>query len=129
MPELPLDDYERNAFACHLDCVSVPELVWRYAASYSSSGGGASELPARGRCFPVASGGGALDHAEERADRETRAEALPGFELFPCPGVHSDLAALVAFPVLCRGARNAELIGHGLGFCCSASFRTLIDSA
>src|SRR5450755_198800 len=114
MPELPLDDYERNAFACHLDCVSVPELVWRYAASYSSSGGGASELPARGRCFPVASGGGAVDHAEERADRETRAEVLPGFELFPCPGVHSDLAALVAFPVADKDS-SAAGVHVGLG--------------
>jgi hypothetical protein len=40
-----------------------------------------------------------VDHAEERADRETRAQVLPRFELFPCPDVHSDLAALVAFPV------------------------------
>src|ERR1019366_10670128 len=97
MPELPLDDDERDAFARHLDCVRVPELVWREPASHSCSCGGASELPARGRGFPVASGGGAVDHAEERADTETGAEVLPGFELFPCPGVHSDLAALVAF--------------------------------
>ena len=27
MPELPLDDDERDAFARHLDCVRVPELV------------------------------------------------------------------------------------------------------
>jgi hypothetical protein len=81
MPELPLDDDERDAFARHLDCVRVPELVWRYPASHSSSGGGASELPARGRHFPVASGGGAVDHAEERADRKTGTDLLPGFEL------------------------------------------------
>ena len=97
MPELPLDDDERNAFARHLDCVRVPELVWRDPASHSCSCGGASEFPAGGRGFRGASGGGAVDHAEERADRETGAEVLPGFELFPCPSVHSDLAALVAF--------------------------------
>jgi hypothetical protein len=39
-----------------------------------------------------------VDHAEERADRKLSPEVLPGLELFPGPGVHPDLAPLVALP-------------------------------
>jgi len=27
MPELPLDDGQQDPFVCHLDCMSVPQLV------------------------------------------------------------------------------------------------------
>ena len=32
MPELALDDDQRDAFVSHLDCVSIAELVWREPA-------------------------------------------------------------------------------------------------
>jgi hypothetical protein len=46
VPELPLDDNQRRAFASHLDGVSVPELVWREAAPHSCRDGGAPQLGA-----------------------------------------------------------------------------------
>jgi hypothetical protein len=36
VPELTLDNDERNAFVCHLDGVSVSELVRREAAANAS---------------------------------------------------------------------------------------------
>jgi hypothetical protein len=80
-----LDDHERDAFVRHLDSVRVPELVWRKLAPYPCCGGGAGELPARACGFPVAPGGGTVDDAEERADREAGAEVLPWFELLLIP--------------------------------------------
>ena len=48
VPQLALDDDERDAFVGHLDGVRVPELVWREPASYPCCGGEATELSASG---------------------------------------------------------------------------------
>ncbi len=39
MSELALNDDERDALVRHLDCVSVPELVWREATSHADFSG------------------------------------------------------------------------------------------
>ena len=108
MPELALDDRERDPFVRHLDRVRVPELMWRAPTPDSRCGGGPAQLAAHGRRFPVAPGRRAVDHAEQLADREPDAELLPGFELLPRPAVHPHVATLAAFAVLCRIPSNAE---------------------
>ena len=108
MPELALDDRQRDPFVGHLDRVGVAELMWSEPTPDPGRGGGPAQLAASGRRLPAASGGWAVDHAEQRADREPDAELLPGFELLPRPAIHPHLATLVAFAVLCRGGRYAE---------------------
>jgi hypothetical protein len=44
VPELALDDDERDAFVRHLDRVSMPELVRRKPALDTGLGGGVMEL-------------------------------------------------------------------------------------
>ena len=34
MPELPLDDHQRDALTRHLDRVCMPELMWRQPATH-----------------------------------------------------------------------------------------------
>jgi hypothetical protein len=80
---MPLDHDKRDALVGHLNRMGVAELMWCEPASHACFGGGAAELSARGCWFPVAAGGRAVDHAEERADREPGANLLPGLELFP----------------------------------------------
>jgi hypothetical protein len=48
MPELALDDDERDALVGHLDRVRVPELVRRESPSDASRGSGVVQLLARG---------------------------------------------------------------------------------
>jgi hypothetical protein len=56
------------------------------------------QLLACGRRLPPSAGGRAVDHAQQRSDRELAADLEPRLELLPCPGVHPDLASLAAFP-------------------------------
>jgi len=97
MPELALDNRQRDPVVRHLDSVRVAELVRREPAPHSRCGGGPAQLAARGCRLPVAPGGRAVDHAEQRADREPDMELLPGLEVLPRPAVHPHLATLVAF--------------------------------
>jgi hypothetical protein len=68
------------------------------------------------RSLTSAARGWSVDHAEQRADRKRDTVRQPSGELLEAELVHADFATLVAFAVLCRGVRNAELIGHGFGF-------------
>src|SRR5437764_14598502 len=56
------------------------------------------QLLARRRGLPAPAGGRAVYDAQERSDGELAADLEPRAELFPCPAVHPDLAALAAFP-------------------------------
>ena len=70
--QLPLGDDEWDTLVGHLDRVGVPELMRREPTSDPGRRGGAPELSATGCRFPAASGGRAVDHAEERANRVAR---------------------------------------------------------
>jgi hypothetical protein len=83
MPKLALDDRQGDPFVRHLDRVRVAELVWREPTPHSRCGGDPAQLTTRGCRLPVAPGGRAVDHAEQRADRELDAELLPGLEVLP----------------------------------------------
>jgi hypothetical protein len=48
MPELPLDNRQRNPFVRHLDRMSVPELVRRKPPPHPRLGGEAAKLTAGG---------------------------------------------------------------------------------
>jgi hypothetical protein len=48
MPELPLDDRQRDPFVCHLDRMSMPELVRRKPPPHSSLGREPAKLTTRG---------------------------------------------------------------------------------
>lgn len=48
MPELALDDDQRDTFVRHLDRVRMPQLVRGEPATNTSESGGPSELPASG---------------------------------------------------------------------------------
>lgn len=98
MPELALDDEERDTFAGHLDGVCVPELMGREPAAYPGCLGGPAQLSAyAGGCAWSPSCRSAQD-AEQRADWQRCAEDEPSLQLLPGPAVHSDLAAFAAFP-------------------------------
>ena len=77
---LALDDWQWDPFVGHLDRVRVAELMRREPTPDPRCGGSPAQLPARGRGLPVAPGGWAVDHAEQRADRKPDAELLPRFE-------------------------------------------------
>jgi hypothetical protein len=49
MPELPLDNRQRNPFVRHLDRVRVPELVRRKPPPHSSLSRDSAKLATRGR--------------------------------------------------------------------------------
>jgi hypothetical protein len=49
MPELPLDDRQRDPFVRHFDRVRVPELVRREPPAHASLRGQPPELAAGGR--------------------------------------------------------------------------------
>jgi hypothetical protein len=46
VPELTLDDDQRDALACHLDSVSMAELVGRESPPHAGSRGGVAQLGA-----------------------------------------------------------------------------------
>ena len=97
--ELPLDGRQRDPFVGRLARVCVAEPMWGEPTPDSRCGGGPAQLAVRGCRLPVAPGGWAVDHAQQRADREPDAELLPGLEVLPRPAVHPRLATLVAFAV------------------------------
>src|SRR5436309_13722469 len=94
MTELPLDDYQRDAFAGHLDCVSVAELVRREPSPDAGRPSGVSQQRADPGRRAGTAAGGSTEHAEQRADRQPRANLQPRLELLPGPTVHSNLAPL-----------------------------------
>src|SRR5829696_8590328 len=74
----------------------VAELVRREASPHAGLAGDASQLGARGGRRPRAPARGAVDHAEQRSDRQLYPRVQPGRELLPRPVVHPDLAAAAA---------------------------------
>src|SRR4051794_25050255 len=82
-----------------LDAMGVAQLVRRKAAPDTRLGGEPAEFNARVGARPRPPAGRAVDHAEQRADRELEASGEPRAQLLPAPGVHADLAAATALAV------------------------------
>src|SRR5215213_4249814 len=76
--ELALDHVKRHALAGELDGVGVAELVRRKAAPDTRLGGEPAEFDARVGARPRPPAGRAVDHAEQRPDRELEASGEPG---------------------------------------------------
>jgi hypothetical protein len=68
VPELPLNDDERHAFASHLDGVGVAQLMWSEPSTNTRGGGRAPQLSSSGRGRPLATTRPAVEHTEQRAD-------------------------------------------------------------
>jgi hypothetical protein len=69
VPQLPLENRERDSFAGELDGVGMPQLVRRKASPDTRFGGEATELGAYGGTGPRSDAtGGTVDHAEQRSD-------------------------------------------------------------
>src|SRR5688572_1248012 len=105
---------KRHALAGHLDGVGVTELMWREPAPHSCRGGGAPQFGTRCSRRPVPSPRRAVDHAQQRTDRERAAHVKPRLELLPSPSVHADLATTATLPAPDQ-ERAAALIEIALG--------------
>jgi hypothetical protein len=78
VPELALDDVERNALAGELDGVRVAQLMWREAPPHVRLGGEPPERDPDAGARPGAAAGRAVDDAEQRPDRQLEACGEPG---------------------------------------------------
>src|SRR5213082_3268876 len=87
---------QRDAFAGHLDCVRVAELVRREPTAHPRRAGRLAQLDANPGWRAGTAAGGSTEHAEQRANRQPRADLEPRLELLPGPTVHSNLAPLAA---------------------------------
>src|SRR6202008_5027964 len=76
MPELALDNDQRHALVRELDSMAMPQLMWGESASDAGRFGRAAQLFACRRGLPAPPSGGAVDHAEQRPDRQRRADLL-----------------------------------------------------
>jgi hypothetical protein len=114
MPELALDDVDRNALSGQLDSVSVAELMWRKPAPHARVGGQSAQLGTGCGGRPWTTAGGPVDHTEQRPDRHLDAMLQPGVDVLKAPIVHADLAAPVALPVTNQQG-PAALVDVGLG--------------
>src|SRR5882672_2612984 len=99
MPELSLDDEQRDPFAGHLDRVHMPELVWREPAPHSGCCRGVMQLRADTCRRARPSSCRAAHHAEQSPDRQFPPELEPRLEVRPCPTVHPDLPPFIALAV------------------------------
>jgi hypothetical protein len=99
MPELPLNNRQRNPFVRHLDRMSMPQLVRREPTPHPGLHGEPAKLSTRGGRRPAPPACGAGEDAEQRADRELDAVLGPAGDVLPCPVVHPDCPALPALPL------------------------------
>ena len=83
MAELPLDNDQRDALVGELDSVSMPELMWGKAPTDARRLRRSTQLLARRGGLPAPSGGGAVDHAEQRPDRQGSANLQVRGQLTP----------------------------------------------
>ena len=99
MPELALDDVDRDALTGELDGMGVPELMRRETASDPGRSGQIAQLTASGARRPPPAAGLAVDDAEQRPGWQQDPVGLPGSQLGEPERVHSGLAAFVALAV------------------------------
>ena len=77
MPELALDQRQRDALVQQLDSVRMAELVGREAPAHACLECDLVQLQAGGASRPGVSACGSGDHAEQRADRQRGALGQP----------------------------------------------------
>src|SRR3954451_9291616 len=92
VPELALDDVERDVLAGELERMRVAQLVRRKAAPDPGRCGEPAELAADRCVGPRPSARGAVDDAEQRTDWQLNSGCEPRAQLLPAPLVHADLA-------------------------------------
>src|SRR5436305_6856739 len=66
MPELPLDDHQRDALVGELDSVGMPQLMRRKAPTDARRFRRSTQLLTRRGGLPAPPGGGAVDDTEQR---------------------------------------------------------------
>jgi hypothetical protein len=81
MPQLALNDRQRDPLAGELDSVSMAELMWGKSTAHTGSGGVAAQLIAHRGRRPRPPAGRAVDHAEERANGQLNPAGDPGSEM------------------------------------------------
>ena len=96
MPELALDDVDRDPFSRELDGVGVAQLVRGEPASDTRFDGELAQFSSSGAGRPPPPAGGAVDHSEQRPGRQQHPVCRPRTELLEPERVHPRLAALVA---------------------------------
>ena len=114
MPQLALDNDQRDALVSHLDGVSVAKLMRREPTTDAGEHCGAVQLLASGGLLPVSSRGWSVDHAQQCSGTKPGAQLKPWLKLSPPPAIHADLAAA---PTLSTPNKNgpARLVKVGLG--------------
>jgi hypothetical protein len=81
MPQLALDDVERDPLVGEFDGVGVAELARREPPPHTGLGGDAAKLPAGGVARPGPPARRTVNHAQQRADRHFHPELEPGTEV------------------------------------------------
>ena len=85
MPQLALDNDQRDALVSHLDGVSVAKLMRREPTTDAGEHCGAVQLLASGGLLPVPPSGWAVDHAQQRSGTKPGAQLEPRLKLCLIP--------------------------------------------
>lgn len=116
MPELALDDVDRDALAGELNGVSVPELMRREPTAHAGFGRELAELAADGGRGPSAAASRSVDHAEQWSDRQPNPVFQPRAQVLEPEVVHAGVATLVILAVA-NQQRPAALVDVSFGQC------------
>jgi hypothetical protein len=107
MPEPPLDDRQRHTLPRELDSVRMTKLVRREPTGHTGRERVPAQLSSHSRRRPRPPARWPVDHAEQRAHGQLGPTGEPWRDVVaPRQGIHPDLPALVALPVLRRIRHN-----------------------
>ena len=99
MPELALDQRQRDPLVQQLDRVRMPQLMRSKPAPHTGVNGKVTQLRTHCGGAPRAAAGRPVDHAEQRAPRQDGAVRGPVGQDRPCPGIHPDLPTAITLPM------------------------------
>ena len=114
MPQLALDQRQRDPLAQQLDSVSMPELMRGYAPADPGRDGCAMQLKASGAGRPDVPARRSGDHAEQWTDRQRHTLGHPRFKGRRAPRVHPDHSTPIVLAVPDQN-RPPPLLQIGLG--------------
>ncbi len=114
MAELALDRHQRLTLVGKLDSLRMPQLMRCEPSAHARRFRWSPQLFAGGAGLPAPTCGRAMDHAEQRPDRERGAELLPWGQRVPGPAVHAHLAPPSSF-ASAHGEGAAGAVKVGLG--------------